>query len=238
MKAMKIKVYKAENRGKADYGWLKANYSFSFANYYNPEMHNFGKLRVLNDDYVAPYKGFDTHQHDNMEIITIPLSGALEHKDSMGTAQVIRKNDIQFMSAGSGLLHSEFSAYGDGMTNILQIWIYPKIKNIEPKYLQITLNQENRKNKLDTFISPTEKTPLTINQDAFLSLADLDKDIELEYKVNMEGNGVYIFLIEGQVETEGHLLARRDAVGITDAQNIKLTAKENSEIMFIEVPMK
>lgn len=235
---MKIRIYKAHNRGTADYGWLKANYSFSFANYFNPQMHNFGKLRVLNDDYIAPSKGFDTHQHDNMEIITIPLTGAIEHKDSMGSAQIIRKNDVQFMSAGTGVFHSEFSAYADGMSNILQIWIYPKIKNISPKYLQITLDPKKRKNKLDTFISPTEDTPLTINQDAFLSLSDLDRNNELEYNLKIDGNGIYIFVIEGQIEINGDILSRRDAIGITEAERIKLTALENSELLFIEVPVK
>lgn len=142
------------------------------------------------------------------------------------------------MSAGSGLFHSEFSDYGDGMTNILQIWIYPKIKNIEPKYLQITLNPKNRKNKLDTFISPTDQTLLTINQDAYLSLADLDKGFEVDYKLFIQDNGLYIFLIEGEIEIEGNILTRRDAIGITDTQKIKVTANENSEVLCIEVPMR
>jgi redox-sensitive bicupin YhaK (pirin superfamily) len=235
---MKKIIHKAEDRGYADHGWLKARHSFSFAEYSNREKMNFGLLRVLNDDIVEPGEGFGEHPHDNMEIVTIPLEGELEHKDSTGTSGVIRVNDIQIMSAGSGVYHSEFNHSDKNLINLLQTWVFPKEQNITPRYDQITLDPGKRKNKIYTFVSPEKgKDKLWINQDAYFSLCDLDKSNSANYKIQKEGNGVYIFLIEGKIKVEDETLSRRDAIGIWETSEIIISAEENSKVLFIEVPM-
>lgn len=235
---MKKIIHKAEDRGYADHGWLKARHSFSFAEYFNREKMNFGLLRVLNDDIVEPGEGFGEHPHDNMEIVTIPLEGELEHKDSTGTSGVIRVNDIQIMSAGSGVYHSEFNHSDKNLINLLQTWVFPKEQNITPRYDQITLDPGKIKNKINTFVSPgKEKDKLWINQDAYFSLCDLDKSNSATYKIQKEGNGVYIFLIEGKIAVEDEILSRRDAIGIWETSEIIISAEENSKVLFIEVPM-
>lgn len=234
---MKKIIHKADTRGHADHGWLNAHHSFSFANYYNPERIRFGTLRVLNDDIVQPGEGFGTHPHDNMEIVTIPLKGELAHKDSMGNKGVIKSNEVQIMSAGSGITHSEFNNSNKDIINLLQIWVFPKIKNIEPRYDQKAFNPSDRVNKIKTVVSPADKEALWINQDSYFSLATIEKDNSVNYKINSKGNGVYIFLIDGKIEIDGDVISKRDAIGIEDFDTAEIKALENSEVLFIEVPM-
>lgn len=231
-------IYRSEDRGKANYGWLKTHYSFSFANYYNPEMINFGLLRVLNDDVVAPGTGFGTHPHDNMEIITIILDGALEHKDSMGTGDVIHTDEIQVMSAGSGITHSEFNASKEKEVRLLQIWIFPKERNIKPRYDQKLFPIEQRRNDLITAVSGlNKKDALYIHQNAEIQLGNFDKPKKINYKLNNKENGIYLFVIDGALLVEDEELFRRDAIGIYDTDEISIEAMENSNFILIEVPM-
>ncbi|MBK8551457.1 MAG: pirin family protein [Ignavibacteria bacterium] len=234
---MKKKIHRADSRGHADHGWLNAHHSFSFANYYNPERIRFGTLRVLNDDIVQPGEGFGTHPHDNMEIVTIPLKGELAHKDSTGNKEVIRANEVQIMSAGSGLTHSEFNNSKTDEINLLQIWVFPKEKNIKPRYEQKLFKPEDRLNKIKTVVSPDDSDALWINQDAYFSLTGLNKEKSVTYEIKRKGNGLYVFLIEGQIEIEGELLSRRDALGLEDLDSVEFKAIEKSEVLLIEVPM-
>jgi hypothetical protein len=232
-------VYHSSNeRGKADYGWLKTNYSFSFANYLNPQKMGFGLLKVLNDDYIAPGKGFGTHSHENMEIVTIPLSGELEHKDSKGNHGIIKKNDIQIMNAGKGIKHSEFNPSKIEITNTLQTWILPDAINVEPRYKQLTVNPCEFKNNLRIVVAPNTPDALHINQKAIYAIGDIDSNLIFEYKINFEGNGVYVFLIEGELEILDKVLNKRDAIGIWNTDKIILKPKVNSKVLLIEVPMK
>ncbi len=236
---MKTTVHKAESRGNADHGWLNSYHTFSFANYYNPERERFGLLRVLNDDIVQPGEGFGTHPHDNMEIISIPLKGALAHKDSTGNEHVINTGDAQIMSAGSGLFHSEYNASKKELVNFLQIWVFPKVRDIEPRYDQKTYNSVDRINKFQTVVSPKKSDDtLWINQDSYFSLANLTIGSNVKYSINHKGNGIYLFVLEGSVTVAGEKLNKRDAIGIEESDNIEITADENSEILVIEVPMK
>ncbi len=236
---MKTTVHKADSRGHADHGWLNSYHTFSFANYHNPERVRFGLLRVLNDDIVQPGEGFGTHPHDNMEIISIPLKGALAHKDSTGSEHVINTGDVQIMSAGSGLYHSEYNASKKDEVNFLQIWIFPKERDIEPRYDQKTYNAEERKNKFQLVVSP-EKTgdALWINQDAYFSLVNLDKGKNVKYEIKQKDYGVYIFVLEGSVTAAGENLSKRDGLGIEDVNNVDITASEDSELLVMEIPMK
>lgn len=234
---MKKTIHRADSRGHADHGWLNAHHSFSFANYYNPERIRFGTLRVLNDDIVQPGEGFGTHPHDNMEIVTIPLKGELAHKDSTGNKEVIRTNEVQIMSAGSGLTHSEFNNSKTDEINLLQIWVFPKEKNIKPRYDQKVFKPEDRKNKIKTVVSPDDSEALWINQDSYFSLTNLDKEKSVSYEIKTKGNGLYVFLIEGQIEIAGEKLSKRDAVGLEDIDSVEIKADENSEVLLIEVPM-
>ncbi|MDI1305583.1 MAG: pirin family protein, partial [bacterium] len=189
-------IHKANTRGRADHGWLQANFSFSFGNWYNPERIQFGALRVLNDDIIGEGMGFGTHPHDNMEIITIPLEGDLAHKDSMGNAATIKSGDIQVMSAGTGIQHSEFNPNPDLKTKSLQIWVFPNKRNVEPRYQQISLNTEDRKNKLQQILSPNaDDSGVWIHQDAWFHLGKFDKDVSVNYDLKKEGNGVYAFIL-------------------------------------------
>lgn len=230
-------IHKAEDRGHADHGWLNAHHSFSFANYYNPERTRFGLLRVLNDDIIQPGEGFGTHPHDNMEIVTIPLRGELAHKDSTGNKEVIHPNEVQIMSAGSGLTHSEFNNSKTDEVNLLQLWVFPKEKNIKPRYDQKEFDPTERINKIQTVVSPKDEKALWINQDAYFSLTNPEKGTELEYNINSNGNGVYVFVIDGKVNIEGDILSKRDAMGIRETDKIKIKAEENSEVLLVEVPL-
>ena len=232
--------HKSTSRGHANHGWLNAHHSFSFANHYDPQRMHFGVLRVLNDDIVAPSMGFGTHPHDNMEIITIPLRGALRHKDNMGNQEVIHESEVQVMSAGTGITHSEFNANADQEVNLLQIWLYPKQRNIKPRYAQQSFKSEDRINELQTVVTPLgqeEGTAVGINQDAWFSLGTLKAGIEKEYKVRLKTNGVYVFVIDGTVSINGQPLSKRDALGIWDVEKLDIKAESDAEILLMDVPM-
>lgn len=234
---MNYVIHKADSRGHADHGWLNSHHSFSFAGYYNPERMHFGVLRVLNDDVVAPGMGFGTHPHDNMEIISIPLEGDLEHKDSMGNVAVIREGDVQVMSAGTGIRHSEYNKNEDKEVKFLQIWVYPHTRNVEPRYDQIRINTEA--GRLHQILSPhAEDEGVWIHQDAWFHLGRFAETTEFDYQLRKSGNGVYAFLIHGQAEIEGHSLEERDGMGIWDADKLKIKAASGSKILLMEVPMQ
>lgn len=235
-------LHKSDTRGHANHGWLNARHSFSFAGYYNPERMHFGVLRVLNDDIVAPAMGFGTHPHDNMEIITIPLRGALRHRDSMGNEAVIEQNEVQIMSAGTGIQHSEFNANRDKDINLLQIWLFPKYRNVTPRYAQRSFLPEDRVNQLQTVVAPLgseeEKADaIGIHQDAWFSLGTLKEGIEKTYSVKKEGNGVYLFVIEGSVLVNDQPLSKRDALGLWDLEKVSIKAETDAEILVMDVPM-
>jgi len=235
-------IYKSSNRGKADYGWLKANYSFSFANYYNPENTNFGALRVLNDDTIQGGMGFGTHPHDNMEIITIPLKGALKHKDSMSNKWIaIETGEVQVMSAGTGLMHSEMNNHPTEEINLFQIWIFPNKEGVAPRYDQKIFNISERKNKLQLLVSSIDSElegSLKIHQDAQISRIDLDEGLDFSYTLKSENHGIYIMVISGEINVENEILSKRDAIGISNTNMVSLNAKSDTELLFIEVPMK
>jgi redox-sensitive bicupin YhaK (pirin superfamily) len=232
-------LHQADSRGHADHGWLKSYHSFSFANYYNPDRMHFGVLRVLNDDQVASGMGFGTHPHDNMEIISIPLEGDLEHKDSMGNVAVIRHGDIQVMSAGTGIQHSEYNRSKDQLVRFLQIWVFPNKRNVTPRYDQLTLNLADRQNKLQQILSPNvEDAGVWIHQDAWFHLGTFDQGISTKYTLKKPGNGIYAFVIKGSFTIDQQQLNRRDGLGIWDTANIELKATSpDSEILLMEVPM-
>ena len=233
-------LQRAGERGGGDYGWLQTNYSFSFSNYYNPEKINFGALRVINDDVIAGGMGFGTHPHDNMEIITIPLEGDLAHKDSMGNASVINHGEVQIMSAGTGITHSEFNANEDIASKILQIWIFPNKRNVEPRYGQLTNDPQKTKNDFQEVVTPyKENEEGWIHQDAWISLANFDNGFSKEYAVHKDGNGVYAFVIEGSFTVNGTELNRRDTIGIWEVDKLEIKANsDNARIMLIDVPMQ
>lgn len=231
-------LHKSESRGDANHGWLHSKHTFSFANYYNPERMHFGVLRVLNDDTVAAGMGFGTHPHDNMEIISIPLEGDLEHKDSMGNTTVIKNGDIQVMSAGTGIQHSEYNKNKDKAVKFLQIWVFPNKKNVTPRYDQITLKLEDRHNKLQQILSPNANdASLWIHQNAWFHLGKFDKGIATDYTFKGQGNGVYIFNLTGTLEVNGQLVETRDGFGIWDTDKINIKANTDSEFLIMEVPM-
>lgn len=235
---MKKVIHRAETRGHANHGWLDSHHTFSFAGYHNPERMHFGMLRVLNDDVVAGGKGFGSHPHDNMEIVSIPLSGSLEHKDSMGNTSVIKTNDVQIMSAGSGIIHSEYNHSSETEVNFLQIWVYPKERNIEPRYGQKSYDPSERINEIKTVVSPDGSNgALWINQDAYFSLASLKKGFDATYMLHSERHGVYIFVLGGEVEVAGESLFRRDGMGISEEKEVSVKASVDSELLFIEVPL-
>lgn len=231
-------LHKSETRGDANHGWLHSRHTFSFANYHNPERMHFGVLRVLNDDIVAAGMGFNTHPHDNMEIISIPIEGDLEHKDSMSNVAVIKNGDIQVMSAGTGISHSEFNKNKDKQVKFLQIWVFPNKKNVKPRYDQITLNEKDRHNKLQQILSPTpDDVGVWIHQNAWFHLGKFDKGITSEYTLKARGNGLYIFNLNGDLKINDQLLNSRDGLGIWDIDKISIKADTDSEFLLMEVPM-
>lgn len=231
-------VHKAETRGHANHGWLDSHHSFSFANYYNPERMHFGVLRVLNDDHVEAGMGFGTHPHDNMEIISIPLEGDLEHKDSMGTTAVIKNGDVQVMSAGSGITHSEYNKNKDKAVKFLQIWVFPNKKNVKPRYDQISLKESDRHNKLQQIISPNaDDAGVWIHQNAWFHLGKFDKGVNADYTIKAKGNGVYAFILKGDVSINGQKLNKRDGFGIWDTDKLKISADSDAEFLLMDVPM-
>jgi redox-sensitive bicupin YhaK (pirin superfamily) len=231
-------LQKASERGSADYGWLKPNYYFSFSSYHNPEKVHFGLLRVLNDDFIAGGGKFSTHPHENMEIVTIPLTGALQHKDSTGGAGVIKAGDVQIMSAGTGVEHSEANNSATEPVTLFQVWVFPKKQNIAPRYDQRTYDINDRINKWQVVISPKEEdNALWINQDARFALSKLESGKSLDYANGFKGNGVYLVVINGSVKVNETVLNKRDSIGISDAESFTITATEDSELLAIEVPM-
>jgi len=231
-------LHKAETRGNANHGWLQSYHTFSFANYYNPERMHFGVLRVLNDDTVQGGMGFGTHPHDNMEIISIPLEGDLEHKDSMGNVAVIRNGDVQVMSAGTGIQHSEKNKNGHQQVKFLQIWVFPNKRNVEPRYDQITLDPAERKNKLQQILSPNpDDAGVWIHQNAWFHLGEFEAGKTTEYQIKASGNGVYAFVLSGDVTINGQSLNSRDGLGIWDTQKISIESNSHSELLLMEVPM-
>jgi quercetin 2,3-dioxygenase len=235
---MNTTLFKAADRGSADYGWLKPNYYFSFGQYHNPSKVHFGLLRVLNDDFIGGGGSFPTHPHDNMEIVTIPFSGALQHKDSTGGQGVIQAGDVQIMSAGTGVQHSEANASATDPVTLFQIWVFPKVDNIKPRYDQKTFDINDRINKWQTVVSPIEADKaLWINQDAKFSLTKLEAGKTLDYTNAFAGNGVFLVAINGTVKVGDTALNKRDAVGISGADNFSITASEDAELLAIEIPM-
>jgi len=235
---MKKIIHKADSRGYFDHGWLKTNHTFSFGQYHDPNRTNFGKLRVLNDDFVAPSHGFGEHRHENMEIVSIPLSGALAHKDSAGHEETIRPNDVQVMSAGAGIQHAEYNHSDSETVNFLQIWILPDGGGHEPRYDQKSFDRIERKNKFQTVVAPkTQNGTMWLNQDAYFSFGDIDEGNSVEYKVHTQGNGVYLFVIEGEIEVAEEKLGKRDGIGIWEVDELTINAASVSEILLIEVPM-
>lgn len=236
---MKTILHKADTRGHANHGWLDTYHTFSFANYYNPERMHFGVLRVLNDDLIAGGKGFGMHPHDNMEIITIPLEGDLEHKDSMGNSGVIRQGDVQVMSAGTGVFHSEFNKNEDAEVRLLQIWLFPRQKNVEPRYDQVSIRDIEENNRFYQVLSPDKNDQgVWIHQDAWFSLGNFEAGKEDVYKLHETDNGVYAFVLEGEAEVNGQSLQKRDGLGIWEVDKIDFKSVSGSRILLMEIPMK
>jgi redox-sensitive bicupin YhaK (pirin superfamily) len=232
-------LHKANTRGVADHGWLKSYQSFSFAGYYNPERINFGALRVLNDDIVTGGNGFGEHPHDNMEIISIPLEGDLQHKDSMGNTATIKAGEIQVMSAGTGVYHSEYNADTKNPAKFLQIWLFPNKRNVTPRYDQILLNGADKKNEFVQILSPNaDDAGVWIYQDAWFNMGKFNAETTRTYNLNRKGNGVYIFVLKGQVEVNGELLDARDGLGIWETDSFEVKAISDAEFLLMEVPME
>jgi len=238
---MKTTLHKADTRGLANLGWLVSRHTFSFSHYYNPERVHFGALRVLNDDQVSPGMGFGTHPHDNMEIVSIPLEGDLEHKDSMGNTEIIRFGDVQIMSAGTGIKHSEYNHNRDKAVKFLQIWVLPKERNITPRYDQKTYSTADRQDKWQTVVAPDDNGAIWINQDAWFSLGRISSGKGLDYALRNRNTdittGVYAFVLSGKVTIDGQELGTRDGLGIEEVDKISITATEDAEVLLMEVPM-
>jgi redox-sensitive bicupin YhaK (pirin superfamily) len=236
---MKTVLHKAMTRGHANHGWLQSWHTFSFAGYHDPQRVHFGALRVLNDDTVAPGMGFGKHPHDNMEIISIPLSGDLEHGDSLGNTAVIRQGDVQVMSAGTGVVHSEKNKNSDQAVKFLQIWIFPNEKGVQPRYDQKSFSDSEKQNKLATVVSPvgTSDGGVQVHQNAWFHLGKLDKGTTVEYSLKKQGNGVYAFLLEGDITINEIALNRRDGLGISETDTLTIQANSEAELLLMEVPM-
>jgi len=235
---MKTVLHKANTRGHANHGWLDSHHTFSFAGYQNPERMHFGVLRVLNDDQVSAAKGFGTHPHDNMEIISIPLEGDLEHKDSMGNVATIKEGEVQVMSAGTGIFHSEYNKNPDKPVKFLQIWVFPNKRNVEPRYDQISIRDIERKNAFYQVLSPNpEDEGVWIHQDAWFHLGKFESSAEASYQIHKEGNGVYAFILDGEVEINGQKLEKRDGFGLWEVDSFQFKSLTDSRVLLMEVPM-
>ncbi|WP_017256724.1 pirin family protein [Pedobacter arcticus] len=235
---MKTIFHPAKERGFNSLGWLKSHHSFSFGQYSDPKKMNFGLLRVLNDDHVEQSMGFGAHGHKNMEIISIPLHGALRHKDSTGRDEIIKSGDVQIMSAGSGIQHSEYNASKEEPVDFLQIWVFPKAEDIEPRYEQKSFSDKDKVNKFLTVVSPNEDDgAIFINQDAWFSLSHINTGVALDYKLRSKENGVYVFVIDGSIEISNQTLEKRDALGVYDTENFAIKASTDAKVLLIEVPM-
>lgn len=236
---MKTILHRAKTRGFADHGWLKSHHTFSFAGYQNPERNHFGVLRVLNDDQVSEAKGFGTHPHDNMEIISIPLEGDLEHKDSMGNTTVIREGDVQAMSAGTGIYHSEYNKNADKPVKFLQIWVFPNQRNVEPRYDQISIRDIEKENAFYQVLSPSpDDDGVWVHQDAWFHLGRFEEGKMETYQLKKEGNGVYAFVLEGEVTINGQNLSERDGFGLWETDKFEFTSNSKSRVLLMEVPMQ
>jgi len=236
---MKTVFHSSSSRGHANHGWLNAKHSFSFASWYNPDRVHFGALRVLNDDEVSPGMGFGMHPHDNMEIITIPLEGAIQHKDSMGNSAVIKAGEIQIMSAGTGILHSEFNPKHDEALKLFQIWIIPNKRNVKPRYTQFKIDSEKMQdNFLQLVGNEINNHGSWIHQDAWLSMVEISKNNPIEYNFNDENSGVYFMVISGKVNIANQNLEQRDALGVWNTNKVTIIAEESSKVLAIEVPME
>ncbi len=236
---MQYIIHPSASRGQANHGWLKSRHSFSFAHYFNPERMHFGVLRVLNDDQVAGGMGFGTHPHDNMEIISIPLKGDLEHQDSMGNVAVIKEGDVQVLSAGTGITHSEKNKNQDQEVHFLQIWLFPRQQNVKPRYDQISLKDIAVKDEFYQILSPNkEDQGVWIHQDAWFHLGDFSQGVEKEYLLKHKENGVYVFVLEGSLEVEGHQLNPRDGMGIWETDSLRVKALSEARVLLMEVPMQ
>lgn len=235
---MKIIIHPSETRGAVNLGWLKSRHTFSFGNYHNPERMHFGALRVLNDDYVIPGAGFGTHPHDNIEIITIPLSGTLEHKDSMGNKGLVKTGEIQVMSAGTGIYHSEYNASNDVPVEFLQIWLFPNKREVAPRYDQVKIDEAASKNDWLQLISPNPSDDgAWIHQRAWFHIGELDAGKSLNYTLKDAKNGVYAFVIHGIVQINGETLSDRDGIGIWETESLQIKAINQSKILIMEVPL-
>ncbi len=236
---MKSVLHKAATRGHADHGWLESYHTFSFAGYHNPERNQFGVLRVLNDDRVAEAKGFGTHPHDNMEIVSIPLKGDLEHKDSMGNTTTIKEGDVQVMSAGTGIFHSEYNKNPDKEVRFLQIWVFPNKRNVTPRYDQISTKDIEKENSFYQVLSPNpEDEGVWVHQNAWFHLGKFEADATETYHFKNEGNGVYAFVLEGEVTINGQTLNKRDGYGIWETDSFEFKASTDSKVLLMEVPME
>ena len=235
---MKTVFHPSDSRGYANHGWLEARHSFSFASWYQPDRLHFGALRVLNDDIIQGGMGFGTHPHDNMEIVTIPLKGDLEHKDSMGNSAVIREGDIQVMSAGTGVQHSEYNNSPDKEINLFQLWLFPNKQNVKPRYDQLPIRSLHQKNEFFQILSPSANDQgVWIHQDAWMHILDADQDQSFDYVLQSPENGVYMIVIEGEVEVDNQTLSRRDAIGIWETDNLTIKTKTDAELLLVQVPM-
>lgn len=237
---MKKILHPEKTRGTAELGWLQARYSFSFANYFNPERTQFGALRVLNDDTISAGMGFGKHSHKNMEIVTIPLSGALKHRDSLNNEGIVQSDEIQVMSAGTGIEHSEANANKDKTLKLLQIWVFPEKENVNPRYDQKNIRPQLKSNTLNKLVSPKEeagKDELWLNQQTYFNLGEFSKETSLTYKLNNKNHGAYIFVIKGMVFFDNEALATRDAIGIWETDEVSLKIEKDSTVLLIEVPM-
>lgn len=236
---MNTVLHRAETRGSANFGWLKANYTFSFANYYNPSRIHFGVLRVLNDDSIDANMGFPSHPHDNMEIITLPIKGAIAHKDSMGNITTIQQGDIQVMSAGSGIEHSEYNPSTTLTAEGLQIWIFPNKKNVTPRYQKWNYSSHLEPNKLLPILSPDElQTGVWIHQQAWFHIGKFEENSSEKYEIKQANNGVYAFVIEGSFIVNNIEINQRDGLGIWNTDNLDIiSTSADAKILLIEVPM-
>ena len=237
---MKTIIHKSDSRGFANHGWLKSHHTFSFASYQNPERMSFGALRVLNDDILQPKMGFGTHPHQNMEIISIPLKGALSHKDSMGNKRAIEVGEVQVMSAGTGLTHSEFNDSKTDEVNFLQLWIMPQELGVKPNYEQRIFSSEGKQNQLQTLVAPFDKledNALPINQQAYIYKSNLEAENTISLNVKSTSNGFYIFVVDGEIEVANTTLDKRDAIGVLETEALEIKANINSELIIVEVPM-
>jgi len=235
---MKTIIHKAASRGHANHGWLNTHHTFSFANYYNPERVHFGALRVLNDDWIAGGEGFGKHPHDNMEIITIPLKGGVEHQDSMGNKGIINSGEVQVMSAGTGIFHSEYNPNKEKELELLQIWVFPNKKNVTPRYQQLSLADLKKENELYQILSPNaDDEGVWIYQQAWFHMGDLNKGWEGRYTLKAKNSAVYAFLIEGEATIAGNELKRRDGIGISETEDFEISVQTDSKLLLMEIPL-